>query len=185
MGSKTTSTTVLSDEKEKLALENHKLIYSFLNMNNLSDEWYGAAAVGYMNAVHHYDKSLGAFSTLAYLAMRHECLRESSKRKRSASSYAISIEDQVSSDFDDLLIADTIEDMSSKDTFDNVETKMLYDKFASRLTEEEKKIVHLRLKGISVLQIAKKLNTSQPRARRILKDKIRLKFDSSFHPKTR
>lgn len=174
----------LTEEKLKLATENHNLIYSFLNSNHLSDDWYGAAAVGYMKAVHRYDKSVGAFSTLAYIAMRGECIVEINRNKRSASNDTVSI-DEIVPGTDGLTLADMIEDPDFAIPFDHAESKLIFARFISRLTAEENKIVHLRLRGESVLHISKLLKSSQPRIRHILKDKIRLKFDSTFHPKTR
>lgn len=44
-------------EKQKLAEDNHKLIYSWLNSRHLNvDEWYDIAALGYMKAVNTYSR---------------------------------------------------------------------------------------------------------------------------------
>lgn len=61
-------------EKQKLAEDNHKLIYSWLNSRHLNvDEWYDIAALGYMKAVNTYSReSNSKFSSWAYKLMDQE-----------------------------------------------------------------------------------------------------------------
>lgn len=61
-------------EKQKLAEDNHKLIYSWLNSRHLNvDEWYDIAALGYMKAVNTYSReSNSKFSFWAYKLMDQE-----------------------------------------------------------------------------------------------------------------
>lgn len=58
-------------EKQKLAEDNHKLIYSWLNSRHLNvDEWYDIAALGYMKAVNTYSGEFNSsFSSWAYKLM--------------------------------------------------------------------------------------------------------------------
>ena len=68
----------LNEEQRKLAEDNHKLILSYLNKKHLSyEDFYDVCAIGLCIAALNYDSSLGySFSTLAFLCMKHEVMRE-------------------------------------------------------------------------------------------------------------
>ena len=62
----------LSAEQQKLAEENHNLIYAFMNRHHLDhDEYYGDMAEAYCIAVASFDNTRGNLSTLAYHAMHN------------------------------------------------------------------------------------------------------------------
>lgn len=68
----------LNEEQRKLAEDNHNLILSYLSKKHLSyDEFYDVCAIGLCIAALNYDSSLGySFSTLAFLCMKNEVMRE-------------------------------------------------------------------------------------------------------------
>lgn len=64
----------LTTREQQFAAENHRLIFAFLNEQELAEvDYYDIAALGYLEAVHRYlsEPSLRsfAFSTIAYRAM--------------------------------------------------------------------------------------------------------------------
>lgn len=62
----------LSPKQQRLAEENHNLIYAFMNHNHLDhDEYYGDMAEAYCIAIAAYDETKGALSTLVYHAMNN------------------------------------------------------------------------------------------------------------------
>lgn len=65
----------LTAEQQKLASDNHNLIYSYAKKMNLElEEYYDILAIGLCQAASLFDPDLGfAFSTLAYISMRSEC----------------------------------------------------------------------------------------------------------------
>lgn len=65
----------LTEEQRKFVSDNHNLIYSYAQKNNLDlDEYYGILAIALCKAATIFDPDLGfAFSTLAHVSMHHEC----------------------------------------------------------------------------------------------------------------
>ena len=63
---------ILTPSQQKLAEDNHNLIYSFMNQHHLDyDEYYGDMAEAFCIAVASYDEKKGSLSTLAYHAMNN------------------------------------------------------------------------------------------------------------------
>ena len=61
---------ISTGEWQRLAAENHNLIYAFMHKYHLDEDWYGELAIALCHAACSYDESKGcAFSTLAYKAM--------------------------------------------------------------------------------------------------------------------
>lgn len=63
-----TKISKLNNEQRKLVEENHNLIYSFLNNQALSIEWYDVCAIGLCNAALNFNGAT-KFSTFAYKCM--------------------------------------------------------------------------------------------------------------------
>ena len=64
---------MLTAEQQKLAADNHNLIYDCLHRNGWDiDEYYDLAAIGLCKAAMAYDPSKGKFTALAYRAMSNE-----------------------------------------------------------------------------------------------------------------
>ena len=67
----------LNNEQRKLVEDNHKLIYFFASKNNIDvDEYYDILALALCQAAYHYDKTKGAFSTIAMKIMELKMLNE-------------------------------------------------------------------------------------------------------------
>lgn len=63
---------ILTPKQQKLAEENHKLIYAFMNKHHLDhDEYYGDMAEAYCIAIAAFDETKGSLSTLVYHAMKN------------------------------------------------------------------------------------------------------------------
>jgi len=84
----------LTLEQQQFATENHNLIYSFLQKNNLEiDDWYGISAYGFCKAVRAYNKDKNVcFSTFAYKCMQNEILMEYRKNKKHKGFVFVSLE---------------------------------------------------------------------------------------------
>ena len=62
----------LSSKQQKLAEENHNLIFAFMNKHHLDpDEYYGDMAEAYCIAIAAFNESRGTLSTLVYHAMNN------------------------------------------------------------------------------------------------------------------
>ncbi len=67
--------TPLTLAQQQLVEDNHQLIYGYAYANGLKvDDWYDVLAIALCRAAQLYDESKGAFSTLAYKAMRNHYL---------------------------------------------------------------------------------------------------------------
>jgi len=89
----------VKDEKtyQKLAEDNHKLIYGFMHKYHLSEDWYGELAEGLCKAARIYDENMGVkFSVLAYRSMKNTMLmrfRDEGKLVKTVSLDALVAED--------------------------------------------------------------------------------------------
>ena len=67
----------LNDEQRKLVADNHKLIYFYAHKHNVDvDEYYDLLALALCQAAYNYDKTKGAFSTIAIRTMELKMLNE-------------------------------------------------------------------------------------------------------------
>ena len=63
---------ILTPIQQKLAEDNHNLIYAFMNKHHLNyDEYYGDMAEAFCIAITAFDETKGSLSTLAFHAMNN------------------------------------------------------------------------------------------------------------------
>lgn len=153
----------LNNEERKFIEENHNLIYSFLRKYAFPvEEYYGIAALGFIEAVKRYDPSRGAFSNFAYICMLNKVRMEMRKvrsRNKGIETISLNIEWEKSS-MEDLLPAP-----------DTVESIYLHNEYVERigkLPEKLRTVVILLASGYNQIEIAKRMKCSQSYVSRLI-----------------
>lgn len=162
---------VLTDAERDFAAKHHPLIYAFLNREGLpEDEFYGVAALGYLEAVHHYlcdpwEKQC-AFSTLACKSMRAHIADEQRTRSRQKR-YAelVSLETGGAGGSPLYQRLPFREDV----LFRELEERLLLHALVERLAPDQYAFVRLRMAGFSVREIAVHRGISEKRARSLMR----------------
>lgn len=167
----------ITEEQRKLVEENHNLIYSFLQKYKLSvDDYYGLAAIGLCKAGSAFDVSKSNFSTYAYKCMFNEIMHEIRKktRARMIPEYQIVY---YQAELNDNNGGDTAKFMnyipSKENVEDNVISEIIFDEYASKLKERDKKIFSLFREGYKQREICKIVGCSQPQVSRVKKKLVK------------
>lgn len=161
----------LTDAQRQIAEDNHNLIYGFLWKNHLDvDEWYGIIAIGYLNAVLHFDPSRGKLSTIAYFAMKNAYVREINRRNRlMRKESCISIHSPI---YDgDAELGDLLPD--PYDLADQCASRVDLETALQKLTNDQRRILSMALDGVYQSDIALVMGISQPSVSRTLKKTVR------------
>ncbi len=149
---------ILTEEQRKIAEENHKLIYFFINYFKVDEEeYYDLFAIEYLKCIKIWDKSKGKLSTLLGRAFSNRIKAENRKkrtRKRLEENYMISLNEVVFRKDSDL----TLEDMMASST--NVEEIFELNEALNFFMKNE--VTRLLIIGYSQKEIAEKLNYAQP-----------------------
>jgi len=157
---------VLDEQRQKLAEDNERLIYSFLNKMNLKDysEYYGMAAVGLCRAAESWNPDKAAFSTYAFLCMRYEIFRHFRHKRISCVSL-----DAPTIEGENITLADTVPD--TKDRIGRREDVLtaIHAMENTKLKDIERESLNLWLEGIKQIEIGKRLGISQPSAGRYIR----------------
>lgn len=137
-------------EKEKLILENEKLIYFVLKKNklyHLTDELYDVGMIGLCKAANNFDKTKGyKFSTYAYTFIKNQILmeiRDSNSSRRKANFNTVSLDKRINNTEYDITLAEVIKDdrinfeeeIEKKEQVQNILKAICY------LTKEEKIVI--------------------------------------------
>ena len=153
----------LNEKERRFAEENHNLIYAFLNRHNLPvEEWYGVAALGFIEAVKKYDSPKGSFSTFAYICMLNTIRMEMRKvrsKNKGIETISLNIEWEKTSMEDFLPATDTVESI------------YLHNKYVERiekLPEKLRTVVLLLASGYNQVEIAKRMGYSQAYISRLI-----------------
>ena len=145
----------LNQQQQQLVADNHNLIYSYIDSNNLDvEEHYDILAIALCRAALLYDESKGKFSTFAYAAFRNEMNQYYRKlrQKRTVP------QDKI------VHLTDENQDicfMSKNDYLKDTETEMMIDGFRKLLTQFQLKVFELMIQDFNQTEIAKKLNVSR------------------------
>ena len=161
----------MTEEQERLVIDNHNLIYHFIHKFGVPiDEYYGICAIGLCEASLKYQPDKGtSFSTFASIIIKQNIMME--LRKRSTRNKYISYMTNISTDEEySVSVLDKITNGLS--AYDEI---LPYD-LGKILTHREYTIVSLILKGCTQTQIASSLKTSQSAVSRSLKS-IRTKLN--------
>lgn len=164
-------------KNEKLVIENVKLVHSVINRlfptYRGNDDIVSEGLIGLVKAANAFDEDASvAFSTFAFCSIRNEIVDYLRRERRHAD--VISLDEPVGDDGegDEVTLGDTI---ASEDSVVSVETNSDLDKVFSTLSERDKVIVVLTLRGYSPTEIAEKVNTGAPNVRRVLR-RVRAKM---------
>lgn len=148
----------LTLKQQKMAEENHDLVYSFLNKNDLPESiFYDVVIFGYLKAVQEYCNNRNLhnyrFSTIAWKKMRsslYNHYRYMNRAKRNAP--IVSLNEPVDSD-NGLCQEDIVccQDSLMKD----FETELMLHALADVLPTREMRIIRMKMYGCRMHDIAK------------------------------
>lgn len=142
----------LTTEQQKLVEENHKLIYWYINSNNLEfSEYYDLLAIELCNTAMKYNPERGSFAT--YFKLRADGILYKEYRKNQA---------QKRSHVNVALLDNLHTIVDETDLADSIELKGLMD-------GEYGEILRLRADGYSQTEIAEMLGTNQSKISKIIK----------------
>ncbi|MBQ9657224.1 MAG: sigma-70 family RNA polymerase sigma factor [Clostridia bacterium] len=161
----------LNKEQQKLVEDNHNLIYSFAKSRMVdTEEYYDVFAIGLCKAALIYDKSKGAFSTLAYKCMSNEyhMIRSIETRQKTIpESLIISLDEPIGVSEEDGNES-TLYDYIIKDVFPTPENStvnsiVFNDFYNSELTKQQQDVVKILLQGETQFEISKMLGLTHQR----------------------
>ena len=162
----------ITEEQKRLVEDNHNLIYSFLQKYHLAiDEYYGLAAIGLCKAGKTYNGEKSNFSTYAYKCMFTTVMCELRKNKQAKTIpehqivyYQAELENNE---------GDTASFMnyipSKENVEDSVLSEVIFDEYANKLKDRDKKIFSLFREGYKQKEIGKMLGCSQAQVSRVKK----------------
>lgn len=165
----------LTAEQSKLVEDNHNLIYSFLHSRGLStDEAYDIAAIGLCHAAIEWSPSKGAFSTIAYLMMGQEIIRENITSHRHNVEPCVSLDEIASGKFDD---DRTLHQLlpRKKGEYEHCSVSLQLQQALPYCSKRELSALHLLLLEYRKVDIAASMNTTRKNVHNIvvrLRDKI-------------
>ena len=141
-----------------MIINNHNLIYSFANSHHLDiDEYYDVLAIALIKAVDKYDSSLGfKFSTFAYKTMLGAVLNNIRDSKKDSLAHSISLDGNAEEE-NNLIDLCFVEE----------ENRVVFH--PTNLTDREKKVLHLYLKGYTQRSIAREVGTTQEKIANTMK----------------
>lgn len=149
---------MLTDEQRKLIEDNHNLIYSFLHKYDYDpEEYYGLAAIGLCRAAKLYDVSKGSFSTYAYRAMRG-CVINDIRERSAAKRIPENLIDSYNNDIctEDGGIVEYLDTLTSNEDLEKeVVEKVLVESCMAKLSDRDRLIFNLLIKGYDYREIAK------------------------------
>ena len=165
----------LTSEQRDFAEDNHELVYRFLHKNHLSvDDYYDVAIFGYLRAVKHYtsDPALQnfQFSTIAFQEMLGELRNYNKAINRKTRGVEIRSIFRVKEN--EMLLARDCTTMHGA-LSQEFEAELLLYSLASKISDQQMKIVRMKASGYSLREIAQKQNTTV-RAIKVLLEEVYL-----------
>lgn len=162
---------ILTEQEQQFACEHHQLIYGFLNRHGLPEsDYYGAAALGYLRAVHRYMDSVElkrfSFSTVAYRAMS-----QSVSRYRCSLSRQTGAGNTLSMDTGGIDAAPLHCGISAAEraAYEELEEALLLHALIQRLSPGQAEVVRLRLQGYGIQEIARRQAVGEKKIRSLLR----------------
>lgn len=168
----------LTAEQQKLAEDNHNLIYSYLHKNSLGQiDWYGICALGLCKAARSYNPTKGAFSTYAFTCMHYEVLSEMLKQnaKKRSGFALVSLEEPLSDE--GVSLAYHLADSACMEN--DVVLRMSLKEVCYQLSDRERQVFVLYISGVKYREIGERLQMSPSRVCQLLK-LIRIKLVDIF-----
>ena len=151
----------LTEKQQQFADENHRLILKFLRQYQLDfTEWYDIIALGYLNAVLHFDEERGAFSTLAYCAMKRAWVTELCRQKRQKRKGNIFSLNEMA--FPETGATELLELLPTEEQIEE-DTIFLLDLWekSRHLRPRQREILRMRAAGMLQCEIAEKFGVNQ------------------------
>lgn len=170
---------VLNDEQQKLAEENHDLIYWFAKNNKLDiDEYYGELAIELCKAAYRYDETTGySFTTYATKCMNNRIKRLFQKKGQTieGNESILSLDYIYYTEWSEpCTLADLIVD-NKEDIEKEEEVKIDAEYFVQTLNDRDKYIFKSLLLGKTQSELAEELEVSPQYVHMIVK-RIRKKY---------
>lgn len=155
---------------KQLFEKNDKLVYVFLHRKYgtlaFDEDIQQIARLGLWRACLTFDADRGMqFSTLAYRCMQNEVLQHFRREKKNVAS-SCSIYDLIGDPEDGLQL---IETLASADRADDCISTMAYEKALASISDRDKRIVKLCIKGFTQKEVAQEVGISRPLVSRIIK----------------
>lgn len=174
--------TVLTDAERAFACEHHHLIYGFLSRHKLpEDDYYGAAAMGYLHAVHRYLSETKlqqfSFSTIAYRAMAQSISQYRHSLQRQAGTGDMLSLDTGGHDGQPLVCPVSAIERAA---YRQLEETLLLHALVKELSPRQQEVVQLRLQGYGIHEVAQLQSVSDKTVRNLLRQ-IREKFWEVCH----
>ena len=157
----------LTDEQQKLVLNNQKLVYHIIKQMHLYhklEDYLDVGLIGLCKAAQTFNLENGSkFSTYACICIRNNILMEIRNEKRQCDAYAISFSSIIGSSKDkDLTLEDTLSDYELENDILNKEELISLIMSIEKLNEEDKTIIDLYFyQNKTQKQIAQILKMSQ------------------------
>jgi RNA polymerase sigma factor (sigma-70 family) len=154
---KTVDTRIPLDKQAEFVAKNHKLIFEFLKIHNLSvDEWYDVCAIGLCKSARSFDPSRGsAFSTYAFRVIDNEVKMELRKVNRRVNT--ISLETPIDNNRGETfelheLIGAEDERLDEVMAFHDIVKKL--EKYKTRHRERDMRVFRLLCSGYSQARVS-------------------------------
>lgn len=161
----------LTPEQQKLAEDNHKLIYWFMNRHGLyDDEYYGIFAISLCKAAREYDESKGAFSTVAAKCMSSDLQKywtHLSLKKAVPQNAVISVDTPLSGSYTGETIDKIMDDENMISLMDT--TRPDVERFIRNLKPRYRTVILYLMYGYDSLYTAKRLGCTRTRIHQIRK----------------
>lgn len=163
----------LTRKQQEFAKENHNLVYDFLNKKKLPESvFYDVVIFGYLKAVQEYcdrpDLRKHHFSTIAWKRMRGSLsnyYKYLSRPKRNAPT--VSLDESVGT-VEGLLWRDVVSRQDS--VMRDLEMELLLHELAASLPPREMRIIHMKICGDRMHDIAKAEHLTFQQINRLLND---------------
>lgn len=150
------SKETLTERQRELAAKNHNLIYAYAHKKGISiDDYYDVLAIGLCNAAKAFDEDRSKFSTFAFCCMENElnlCWKNTQRKSIIPEELIFSYDapiNPIDSD-DNNLTKFIVDDYLHNEILSN----MISLEFIDSLTDKEKEIISLLLKGMTHKEIA-------------------------------
>lgn len=154
----------MTPEQQKLATDNHNLIYSFLHSKNLSiEEWYDAAAIS-------FKKEKSCFSTYAYLCMNCTIgiIKRTERASKTIPEACLVYYDSNFQSGEETQTATILDIIPGNENTENQAiSNFTFEQIEENMKENEKQIMGLFSAGYKQMEIAAIMNCSQPQVSRI------------------
>ena len=161
--------STITPEQQKLVENNHRLIYEFIKIHNLSvSEHYDLLAIGYKNTY--------AFSTYAFKIMRNDLwmeYRDKNALKRIPDYLVTSYNESVDFKEKDMNSKDTKSEYteilkSYHDTEEEAIFKITFDEYMKAISYRDRTIIAMAIEGYNYQRIADSVGVSRTLVTRIV-----------------